>query len=70
MQGAATDAIDALERAIGFGYCDFAHLEVDPDLDSLRQFPRFDALIRRCVRGSQKQQQRSCALSDARNFLE
>jgi DNA-binding SARP family transcriptional activator len=69
MQGAATDAIDALERAIGLGYCDFTHLEVDPDLDSLRQIPGFDKLIRRCVRSSQ-QQQRACALSDARNFLE
>jgi tetratricopeptide (TPR) repeat protein len=45
MQGAATQAVDALARAIDFGYDDFGHLEVDPDLDSLRQLPAYRALL-------------------------
>ena len=46
MQGAATQAVDALARAIDYGYDDFGHLEVDPDLDSLRQLPAYRALLR------------------------
>ena len=41
---------DALERAIDFGYCDFGHLELDPDLDSLRHLPEYGALVRRSLR--------------------
>jgi tetratricopeptide (TPR) repeat protein len=47
MQGAAADAIDALARAIDHGYSDFGHLEVDPDLNSLRHLPAYRALLRR-----------------------
>jgi len=47
MQGAAAQAVDALSRAIDYGYGDFGHLEVDPDLDSLRQLPAYRALLRR-----------------------
>jgi tetratricopeptide (TPR) repeat protein len=47
MQGAASQAIEALDRAIHCGYRDFGHLEVDPDLDSLRQLPAYRALLGR-----------------------
>jgi tetratricopeptide (TPR) repeat protein len=47
MQGASSQAIDALARAIDFGYSDFGHLEVDPDLDGLRHLPAYRALMRR-----------------------
>jgi adenylate cyclase len=47
MQGAASLAIEALDRAIRCGYRDFGHLEVDPDLDSLRHLPAYRALLGR-----------------------
>jgi adenylate cyclase len=47
MQGAASEAINALDRAILCGYRDFGHLEVDPDLDSLRHLPAYRALLGR-----------------------
>jgi tetratricopeptide (TPR) repeat protein len=47
MQGAASQAIEALDRAIHCGYRDFGHLEVDPDLDSLRNLPAYRALLGR-----------------------
>ena len=47
MQGSANQAIDALSRAIDHGYRDFGHLEVDPDLNSLRHLPAYRALVRR-----------------------
>ncbi len=47
MQGASSRAIDALAQAIDFGYSDFGHLEVDPDLDGLRHLPAYRALVRR-----------------------
>jgi tetratricopeptide (TPR) repeat protein len=46
MQGAQTEAIDALAKAIDVGYRDFGHLEVDPDLDGLRHLPAYRALLR------------------------
>ncbi len=39
------DAIDSLSRAILLGYDDLAHMESDPDLESLRDHPDFRALI-------------------------
>jgi tetratricopeptide (TPR) repeat protein len=47
MQGAAGQAIDALTRAIEHGYRDFSHLEVDPDLESLRHLPAYRSLVAR-----------------------
>jgi tetratricopeptide (TPR) repeat protein len=47
MQGAANQAVDALERAIHYGYRDFGHLEVDPDLDGVRHLPAYRALMQR-----------------------
>jgi tetratricopeptide (TPR) repeat protein len=46
MQGAPRQAIEELSRAIEYGYDDFGHLEVDPDLDSLRKLPAYQELMR------------------------
>jgi len=43
--GRADDAIDSLSRAILLGYDDLAHMEADPDLESLRDHPDFRDLI-------------------------
>ena len=43
--GRPEEAIDSLTRAILLGYDDLAHLEVDPDLDSLREHPDFQELL-------------------------
>jgi tetratricopeptide (TPR) repeat protein len=43
--GRADDAIDALSRAILLGYDDLAHMESDPDLESLYEHPDFQALL-------------------------
>ena len=43
--GRPKEAIDTLSRAILLGYDDLAHLEVDPDLDSLRDDPEFLELL-------------------------
>jgi len=45
--GRPDEAIDSLSRAILLGYDDLAHMDVDPDLDSLRDFPEFRALLGR-----------------------
>ena len=43
--GRSDEAIDSLTRAILLGYDDIAHLESDPDLDSLRDHPDFQELL-------------------------
>lgn len=45
--GRPDEAIDALSKAILLGYDDLAHMDVDPDLDSLRELPEFRALLGR-----------------------
>ena len=46
MQGAPGQAIEALGRAIAYGYDDFDHLEIDPDLDTLRELPAYRDLLK------------------------
>ena len=43
--GQADEAIDSLSRAILLGYDDLAHMESDPDLESLKDHPDFQALL-------------------------
>jgi tetratricopeptide (TPR) repeat protein len=43
--GRSDEAIDSLSRAILLGYDDLAHMEADPDLESLRNHPDFLALL-------------------------
>lgn len=45
--GRPDEAIDSLSKAILLGYDDLAHVDVDPDLDSLRDLPEFRALLGR-----------------------
>lgn len=46
MQGAPRQAIEELGRAIEYGYDDFGHLEIDPDLESVRKLPAYRDLLR------------------------
>ena len=41
----ADEALDALERSVDLGYRDVQHLLQDEDLASLRELPRFQALV-------------------------
>ena len=43
--GRPDEAIDALSRAILLGYDDLAHMESDPDLESLHDNPDFQSLL-------------------------
>jgi len=45
--GHADDALECLAAAFRLGYDDVAHMEVDPDLASLRGRPEFRALLDR-----------------------
>ena len=53
LDGQIGKALDALEAAVEAGFNDDRHMEQDPDLASLRQDPRFHALIDRLRRGSE-----------------
>jgi tetratricopeptide (TPR) repeat protein len=45
LTGATEEAFATLERAVGAGYHDAAHMRRDPDLEALRHFPRFRTLL-------------------------
>jgi tetratricopeptide (TPR) repeat protein len=45
--GLTDKAFSALERALRLGYSHLAHLRRDPDLNALRDDPRFARLLRR-----------------------
>jgi tetratricopeptide (TPR) repeat protein len=45
LAGRSDEAINSLSKAILLGYDDLDHMEVDPDLDSLRERPDFRELL-------------------------
>jgi Flp pilus assembly protein TadD len=45
LSGRKTDAIRALRKAVELGYRDFKWMVDDPDLESLRDNPRFAAIV-------------------------
>ncbi len=45
--GQSEDALGALEQALGLGYDGLDYLSVDPDLDSIRDNPRYVGLLDR-----------------------
>lgn len=47
MTGQIEAALDELQTAIHCGYSDVVHLQTDPDLDPLREHPRYREMIRR-----------------------
>ena len=47
MNGATEAALAQLDRALELGYLDFSHLEIDPDLESVRQLPQFAELLKK-----------------------
>jgi tetratricopeptide (TPR) repeat protein len=47
MAGRPEEAVKSLSKAILLGYDDLAHLDVDPDLDTLRERPDFRELLGR-----------------------
>ena len=48
--GKADQAIETLEEAVKLGYRDFAHMQRDPDLDGIRQHPRYLSLLKDVLR--------------------
>ena len=44
--GDSESAIDSLQKAMTLGYLDFAQIEIDADLDPVRDHPRFQSLMR------------------------
>jgi hypothetical protein len=46
MSGQQLASVAALAKAIDLGYHDFAHIESDPDLDSIRELESYAALMR------------------------
>jgi tetratricopeptide (TPR) repeat protein len=47
MAGRPEEAVNSLSKAILLGYDDLAHIDVDPDLDTLRERPDFRELLGR-----------------------
>jgi tetratricopeptide (TPR) repeat protein len=48
--GQVDQAIAMLEHAVTLGYHDCAYLQRDPDLDTIRRDPRYQALVERVTR--------------------
>lgn len=46
------EALSTLEKALSLGYNDFPHILKDPDLENLRNSPRFRGLIARLLKGN------------------
>lgn len=47
MSGNTDEAVQTLQAAIERGYCDFAHMESDADLEPLRDHPGYVSLLAR-----------------------
>lgn len=47
MLGRSLEGLDSLDKALGLGYTDLAHMETDPDLDTLRHEPGYGHLLRK-----------------------
>ncbi len=45
--GKTEEALQAFERCLALGYRKFQHIEVDDDLDAIRNLPRFEQLLNR-----------------------
>ena len=48
--GKIPDALEALEMSVLLGYSDLKHLESDPDLDNIRNEPRYQQVVRKLNR--------------------
>jgi len=48
--GQADEALDALTHAIEFGYRDLEYMQQDPDLENVRQDPRYLVLLEHALR--------------------
>lgn len=44
------EAFEALEKAVAFGFSDPKHMRLDRDLDSMKDDPRFEQLVRKVER--------------------
>ncbi len=58
LMGRPDEAVDALKAALKKGYSDFPHIETDSDLDSIREYGDFRALVSEYRRKLQERQER------------
>ena len=47
--GYQENALDALEKSVDMGYAAYKHLKADPDLDNIREHPRFEAIVKKLL---------------------
>ena len=47
--GYKEDALDALEKSVDLGYSAYKHLKADPDLDNVREHPRFETIVKKLL---------------------
>ena len=45
LKGRKRDSVEALRIAVSFGYKDFSWMKTDPDLDNIRDYRGYEALI-------------------------